>query len=176
MKTEIIGKKYNVSNKLEGVITRKIDKFDRYFDDSAKATVVCKEDNKGIYTMELTIRLADNYLIRSEVSTENMYTNIDIILPKIERQIRRYKTRLSNKIKGFDSTTLIYADEEEEEEAPRVVKEKSFELKPISVDEAIAELDLVGNDFFAFFDRDKDRVNIVYRRKNGEIGLIDLVY
>jgi putative sigma-54 modulation protein len=177
MKIEILGKKYNVSDRLSEIITKKLNKFERYFDESTKATVICKQENKGKYTMELTIKFSDGHIMRSEITSDNMYSNIDLILPKIEGQIRKYKTRLNSKIKNNAfQDNFIYGSDEKEDEKLEVVKTKKFDLMSISVDDAIAELDLVGNDFYVFFNKDAQRVNILYKRKDGELGLIDLNY
>ena len=170
----IQGVKYDVSEKLRNVIISKLKKFDRYFSDTTVATVVCKEANKGVFKMELTIKLDNNCILRSEVSSDNMYDNIDFILPKIERQIRKHKTKLANQLKSG----AFVADEEEvvEEAVGRLVKTKVFNLECMTAEEAIARLDLVGNDFYVFYSKDNDRVNVVYKRKDNNVGLIDLIY
>ena len=171
----IQGVKYDVSEKLRNVIISKLKKFDRYFSDTTVATVVCKEANKGVFKMELTIKLDNNCILRSEVSSDNMYDNIDFILPKIERQIRKHKTKLANQLK---SGAFVSDEGEEvpEEVTGRLVKTKVFNLECMTAEEAIARLDLVGNDFYVFYSKDNDRVNVVYKRKDNNVGLIDLIY
>lgn len=176
MKIDIIGRKYNISDRLNTIISKKLEKFNKYFDENAAITVVCRQDNKDKYTMEITIKFAGSKMLRSEITSENMYSNIDIILPKIEKQLRRYKTELLNKLKtdAFSSEFIYGADPVDEKK--QIVKVKKFALSAMSVDSAITEMDLIGNDFYVFLNQENDKVNVIYKRKDGQIGLIDLTY
>ncbi|MBP5610409.1 MAG: ribosome-associated translation inhibitor RaiA, partial [Clostridia bacterium] len=94
MKIDIVGKNYSVSDKLDDIIRKKAQRLDRFFSDDVTARVVCKEEHKGRYTLELTI-IVNGTVIRSEETSDNMYSNIDIVVPKIDRQIRKHRTRLT---------------------------------------------------------------------------------
>lgn len=177
MQVNIVGKKYNVSQRLESIIESKLDKFSRYFDENTVINVVCKQNNKDLYTMEVTFKFGDNKVLRSEITTENMYSNIDIILPKIEKQLRRYKTVLQNKLKdNAYKEEMFYGEDTQVEKTQEIVRKKSFDLQPMSVKEAMVELNLVGNDFFVFFNVENAKVNVLYKRHDGDVGLIDLNY
>lgn len=175
MKITIVGKGYNVSDRLKNVIESKAEKFDKYFDDTAEIKVVCKEEHAKKYTMEMTI-IFDSQIVRAEVTSDNMYHNIDLAMPKIERQVRKYKTKLAKKVKqGAFSQDALYS-QEIKEEIPKVVKKKVYELMIMDVQDAIAEMELLDNNFYIFINNKTERVNVIYRRKDGDAGLIELEY
>ncbi|NCA68309.1 MAG: ribosome-associated translation inhibitor RaiA, partial [Clostridia bacterium] len=123
MRVEIVGKHYSVSNKLEDIINKKIEKqLSKFFKDSDIARVVCKEDH-GMFIMELTIMLGDS-VIRAEVSSDNMYSNVDFVIPKVERQMRKYRTKWDRKLRegAFDITSD--EPQEQTEKIPELVKTK----------------------------------------------------
>ena len=182
MRIDIVGKNYNVSDRLDDIIRKKAERLDRFFSDDVTARVVCKEEHKGRFTMELTI-IVDGVVIRSEETSDNMYNNIDVVVPKIDRQIRKYRTKLTKKFK--DSVFNFKAVEEEAAalnepqepiEEPNIVKTKKFELQPMSVEEALDQMDLLENKFFVYLNPTTGKVNIVYRRYDKTIGLIEPQY
>lgn len=176
MRVEIVGKHYSVSDKLEQIINKKIDKhLSRYFKDSDVARVVCKEDN-GRLIMELTIALGDS-VIRAEVASDNMYSNIDFVVPKVERQMRKYRTKLDKKLRegAFDFSN--YEEQSESnEKVPELVKKKKYTLQKLSVEDAIIQLDMVDNDFYIFINDKSGYVNVIYRRRDNDVGLIEAEY
>lgn len=181
MKIDIVGKNYSVSDKLDDIIRKKAQRLDRFFSDDVTARVVCKEEHKGRFTLEVTI-IANGAVIRSEETSDNMYNNIDIVIPKIDRQIRKHRTRLNKTFK--DTIFNFHAAEAEaielndtkEEEIPTIVKTKKFELLPMSVEEAIEQMDLLENKFFVYLNPTTGKVNIVYRRYDKTVGLIEPQY
>lgn len=175
MQITILGKGYNVSDKLKGVIEQKTNKFNKYFKEDAKVKVVCKEERNNKYTMELTFSFSGQ-LVRAEVTSDNMYHNIDLALPKIEGQIRKYKTKLDKKLRkdAFENTSLY--NQIIEEEQPKLVKKKLYELLHLSVNDAITEMELIDNDFYIFINSKTEKVNVVYKRNDGDIGQIELEY
>ncbi len=181
MKIDIVGKNYSVSDKLDDIIRKKAQRLDRFFSDDVTARVVCKEEHKGRFTLEVTI-IANGAVIRSEETSDNMYSNIDIVIPKIDRQIRKHRTRLNKTFK--DTIFNFHAAEAEaielndtkEEEIPTIVKTKKFELLPMSVEEAIEQMDLLENKFFVYLNPTTGKVNIVYRRYDKTVGLIEPQY
>ena len=173
MRVEIVSKNYKVSDHIKDIIEMKLEKFGRYFEDDAVSKIMLKEIGKEKYVMEITIFFGGN-MVRSEVTSDNMYNNIDIALPKIEGQIRKHRTKLGKMRKSALEAESMYDIPQAKEK--ELVKTKSFQLKKISVAEAIAEMELVDHDFFAFVNESNGMVNIVYRRTDGNVGLIDLVY
>jgi len=173
MRFDIIGKNYVLGDKIKEVIERKVSKLGKYFDGDVLAKVVCSEVNSYKYKMEITIILNNN-LLRSEASSDNQYDNIDILLPKIEKQIVKHRTKLQDKIKQNSFDDFIYASGYEDRDMPKVVREKSLVLSPVSVEDAQAEMELSGHDFYAFININTGFTNILYIRKDKNLGLIEL--
>jgi len=174
MKIEFLSKNYSPSDKLKTVIEHKLEKLDKFFDEDTKIKVMLKQ-SKEIYTLELTINI-DKGVLRSEVSSDNMYNNIDIALPKLEKQIIKHHKKIESKFKNFkakDFATIPTVEEVEPQSI--VVKSKTFELTPMTVDDAIEELELVGHDFFVFLNKTTNMVNVVYKRTDNNYGLIETV-
>ncbi len=175
MKIEINSKNYNVSEKLKDIIERKVGKLDKYFNDDAIAKVNCKMEGQTC-KLELTVR-SRGLFYRAEVTGDNMYENIDLALPKVERQIIKYGDKFFTRLKkdSLNKDYLFF------EEAPvfkksEVVRKKSFELEPISVEDAQVFLDTIDNNFYIFLNRETGRVNILYKRQDGNLGLIEAIY
>lgn len=175
MRIEIIAKSYKPSDKLKDIVEKKLDKFSRYFDDNAIAKVVLREINIDKYAMEITVNFDGGKIMRAEVVSDNMYDNIDSCLPKLERQVRKYKTRNDKKNKEALPVTPIYEEEIDAKELV-VARVKPTELKRMSVKEAIEQMELLDHDFYAFINDANGMVNIVYIRAVGGVGLLDLVY
>ncbi len=173
MKIEIVEKNYDVGVRLRDLIEKKVGKLDKYFGEKATCKVVCKKDNKQ-HKIEINIS-SKNAFFRSEVIGDNMYTNLDIALPKLEKQILRFKDkRKDNFIKLPDIKELLFLDEIPEEKAPIISKRKSFSLDPITEEDAIYMLEAGDHDFYVFLNAETGRTNVIYRRKDEEYGLIDI--
>lgn len=173
MKFEIISKNYNVSNKFEEIVDKKFAKLYKFFDDDTNARINLKKE-KEEYVFEITI-FAER-ILRAEVkNTEDMYSNIDLAMEKIVRQINRYKNKFDSKrvkefVKSLNDEALI------QDEAPsKLVKNKVYNLKPMSVDEAKLQMDFLGHNFFVFLNAENDSVSVVYKRNDGNVGLIDTI-
>ncbi len=172
MRIEFIGKNYSASEKLKDVITKKVDRLDKFFENDTKVKVLLKEAN-DVFTLELTIIL-DGVVMRSEVSSDNMYNNIDIALPKLEKQIIKHRTKLMSKSKKIriKELDMNYAPPAEEKKSA-VVRSKSYELIPMTIEDAIDELELVGHSFYVFENKATKNVNVLYKRNDGDYGLIE---
>lgn len=173
MRIEFLAKNYNPSEKLKDIITKKIERLDKFFDSDTKLKVLMKESN-DVQTMELTI-VVDSAILRAEVSGDNMYDNIDIVLPKLEKQIIKHRTKIASKSKKFriKELDMSFVTPEKEEPAKSVVRSKSYELSPMTVDDAIEELELVGHSFYIFSNKTTNMVNVLYKRNDGDYGLIE---
>ena len=171
MKVSIIGRQMNVWNEMKDTIDLKLKKLDKYFSDECSATVTLssKHNHK---CLEVTIN-ASGMIFRSEVEDETFRNALDRAIYAIERQIRKNKTRLQRKLRqGAFDNGIFETNEDIEEEAEFTVREKTFALKPMSTEEAIMQMNLLGHDFFVFRNMD-DVICIVYARKNGGYGLIE---
>lgn len=175
MKIEIIAKNYKPADKLKEIIEKKLDKFSRYFDENTIARVMLKELNKDKYAMEITVNFDGGKIMRSEVVSDNMYDNIDMCLPKLERQVRKFKTKQNKKVKEAPIVQPIYETEPEIKEL-EIARVKPTALKRMTVKDAITELELLGHTFYVFVNEDNGMCNIVYLREAGGVGLLDLIY
>ena len=174
MKIEFLERNYKISNKLKDIITDKVERLSKYFGDDAKVKVLCSEQNK---TQELELTIVNKgMLYRSEVSGDEMYNNIDLALPKIERQIVRHKDKKIAKSRVKEVNAYEFIKEEPEEELADVYKKKSFNLDPITVDEAKDYIERLGHTFFVFLNAETGKVNVLYKRKDEKYGLIEVNY
>ncbi len=170
MKIEIVAKNYQVKEQLSEILEKKVAKLDKYFDEDSVCKIYLKQEKREC-KMELSINYKGS-LIRAEAKGDNFYDTIDIVLPKIERQIYKYRSKLESKLRqGAYLKDRIY--EEKDVNDFKLVKTKQFELTPMSVDEAIEEFELTGHSFFVFFDKNNDKTKVLYLRDDGNIGLID---
>ncbi len=175
MRIEFLTKNYNPSDKLKDVVTKKVERLDKFFDDDVRVKILLKEAN-DVQTLELTIVL-DGIVMRAEVSGDNMYDNIDLALPKLEKQIIKHREKLSAKSKKFriKEPTADYVPPLSSEENHALVRSKTFELSPMTVEDAIDELELLGHSFFVFCNKATKAVNVVYKRNDGDYGLIETI-
>ncbi len=175
MKITVAGRKLNVRESLREHIEKKLSRFDKFFDERAEAKVVVfKEPN--LECVELTIN-ANGTVFRSEQKNTTFENALDRALDIIERSIRKNKTRLEKRLKSgaFDAPTeaeIPAEDIDEEESGEFVVRYKSFGFKPMSVDEAILQMNLSDHDFYVFENDVTGQVNVVYKRRNNEYGCI----
>ena len=175
MKIEINSNNYNVSDKLKDIIERKVGKLDKYFNDDAVAKVKCKMEGNTA-KLELSVR-SKGLFYRSEVSSDNMYDNVDLALPKVERQIVKYGDKFIARLKKDSlNKDYLFFDELPVFKKADVVKKKTFELEPISVEDAKVFLENIDNNFYVFMNRETGRVNVLYRRNDGNFGLIEAIY
>lgn len=177
MKIELVSKNYNEGSRLVNVIEKKLGKLDKYFSGDADALVKLSTVGNDKFTMEITVRFG-GYIARAEVTGSNMYDNIDLILPKLEKQIARFRDRMNSKV---PKKALPLKTDVEEAAAPReyygnIVKEKHFDISIVTVDEAIAEMELLDHDFYVFVNAENNRVSVVYKRRDGDYGLITPEY
>ena len=171
MKIDVVQKNYIAREKLLDLVNKKIQRFDKYLSNSALAKVVLsRAGNQDKYKMEITVK-DKNLFVRSEVQSDNMYVNLDNCLAKIERQIVR--TAGKNKdLKNVDPKDLIFFDELPEEKPATIVKHKEFELDLLTEDQAIEQIEMIGNSFYIYKDVQTGLVNVLYKRDDGNYGLI----
>ena len=175
MKFTFTDKKVNIPNRVHTYAEKKIGKLDRYFQTEPEASIVFSVE-KGRNNLEVTIRSAST-VIRVAESTSDMFVTIDAAVASIERQLRKNKSRLEKRLRkdAFvrtpDETSFV---PDEPEEVYDVVRTKRFPIKPMTVDEAVLQMNLVGHAFFAFKNQDAGGAfSVVYRRDNGGYGLIE---
>ena len=175
MKITVRGKNVTITEGLETKVIDKLSKLDKYFivSDEVEAKVLVRTYPYG-QKIEVTIP-TEYVLLRAEVIDDDLYNAIDLVIDKLEGQIRKYKTRLSRKSKDNNKLALNFSSIEplEEEEEDVLVKVKSIHPKPMDMEEAIMQMELIGHSFFVYRDMETDSISVVYRRRDGDYGLIE---
>jgi ribosomal subunit interface protein len=167
-----------VTEAMNNYVVEKLKKIDKYLDnpEEVKASVVVRVEKQG-QKVEITIPLK-NFMLRAEETQEDIYAAVDTIIDKIERQIRKNKTKLesqakkSREVKGFVLDEIIEVEEDEVEET-KIVKRKKVDVKPMSEEEAVLQMELLGHDFYLFKDADTMKPALVYKRKDNQYGIIE---
>lgn len=176
MKITYVARKVNLRDNFKERVEKKLQKFSKIFSDDAEATVVVTLE-KNRQTVEMTIK--DNSMIfRAESSMSEMNDALDKVIDLLSGQLRKHKTRLSKRIKtgSIDDLVAVAVEEEvdmEDEDTLDVVRRKQIPIKPVSVEEAILQMELIGHQFYMFTNADTDKINVVYIRKNGSYGLLE---
>ena len=170
----IRGDKILVTGAIREYIEEKLDRLNKYFDNPNEITANILVKVKGFeQTIEVTIP-TPNFTIRNEESAEDLYAAIDLVSDKIERQIRKNKTKI-NKIEkdAAKKLNLSFVEEDEEAEERAIVRRKTLNTKPMDEEEAILQMEMLGHDFFVYKDRDTKHICILYKRKDNNYGLIE---
>ncbi len=173
MKYNIRGDKMVITEAIKDYTETKLGKLEKYFkEDDITANVLTRvRGNSQI--VEVTIP-TDKFILRSEEEKDDLYAAIDLVTDKLERQIRKNKTRLNRNIKDSVKEFNFDFDIKDEEEAKeKVVKRKNIEMKPMDEEEAILEMELLGHSFFVYKDMDTKNICVLYKRKDGDYGLIE---
>lgn len=174
MNLNYTGKNMDITDALRDVTDKKLARLDKYFQKDIQGNVTfSSEKNRKI--IEVTITLPGT-IIRAEEATDDMYVSIDKAVDVLERQIRKYKTKLQARYKNtetirFDNVNPLNA--EEQDDTPSIVRRKSFILKPMMEEEAVLQMELLGHNFYVFMDARSGGTSIVYKRKDGDYGLIE---
>ena len=175
MKFIIRGQKLEVTESIKSYIEEKIGKLDKYFENPEEltATVVVRVRGKE-QIVEVTVP-SKKVILRAEESNEDLYASIDLVSDKLERQIRKNKTKIRSKKSkaNYESFIVNFEVEKEEENENLIVKRKELDTKPMSEEEAVLQMELVGHPFFIFKNATTDNISVVYKRKDGNYGIID---
>ena len=174
MKITLRGKNIEITEAIEEKVGEKLSKLDKYFivSENVEAKVLVRTYPYG-QKIEVTIP-TEYVLLRADVVDQDLYNAIDLVIDKLEGQIRKYKTRLNRKSKdnklAFNLASIEPLDDEEEDV---LVKTKTITPKPMDMEEAIMQMELIGHSFFVYRDTETDAISIVYRRNDGDYGLIE---
>ena len=176
MKTIIRSNEVEVTDSIKDYINKKLAKLDRYFEnaDELEATVNIRLKGQD-ELIEITVP-TKKFTIRAEEASKEVKAAADLVVDKLERQIRKNKTRLNNKYKNVEVPDFVfdYEIDETKENKEKIVKRKDIESKPMDEEEAILQMELINHDFFGFKNVEEDCVSIVYKRKDGHYGIINL--
>lgn len=180
MNYNIRGNKLEVTEAIREYVIKKVSKLEKYFDTTPTSDVnvrlsVYNNDQR----IEVTIPMQD-LVLRAEEHHEDLYAAIDLVVGKLERQIKKYKTKINRKFRKEGSPKHIFAElekeanqEKVEENELEIVRTKRFNLKPMDSEEAVLQMDMLDHTFFVFTNAETDETNVVYRRKDGRYGLIE---
>lgn len=179
IKYSIRGENIEVTDSIRNYVESKLGKIEKYFyaEQTLDARVNLKVYREKTAKVEVTI-LVDSIMLRAEDVSQDMYGSIDLVTDKIERQIRKNKTKIAKKHREKLPTSHIFTSEFEaetvkEEPVAKVVRTKHVSLKPMDIDEALLQMDLLGHDFFIYTDAEDATTNVLYRREDGQVGLIE---
>lgn len=171
MKFMITGKNIALTDALKSTVEKRLGKLEKYFNPEVEihATLSVQKSRQII---EVTIPF-NGILLRGEESTTDMYLSIDNVVDKLEKQILKHKTKLGKRMHDGSLRLMEIPSEIVEEDEPQIVRTKRFAIKPMDADEAVLQMDLLGHDFFVFRNADSNEVNVVYKRRDGNYGLIE---
>lgn len=176
MKISVRGDKVEVTKSIKEYIEDKLSKLDKYFEKASdiKCSVIIRVKN-GNQTIEVTVPTS-KFTIRAEESHADLYAAVDLIIDKLERLIRKNKTKLTKHYKNIPSFEMSFDYEalENEEDEEKIVKRKNIDTKPMSEEEAVLQMQLLNHDFFAFKNTDEECVSVLYLRKDGKYGIINV--
>lgn len=170
MRVQVRGRNINVTDALKDYVEKRVGKLDKYIDNFGDAQITLTVE-KDSHRIEVTIPI-NGMILRGEESTGDMYTSIDLVVEKLEKQIEKYKGKLQKRGARLADNFRATASPQEEE-APQLVRTKRFAIKPMPVDEAVLQMNLLGHSFFVFSNAETEQVNVVYKRKDGNYGLIE---
>ena len=178
IKYSIRGENLEVTEALRDYVVSKLEKIEKYFqaDQELDARVNLKVYREKTAKVEVTIPLG-SITLRAEDVSQDMYGSIDLVTDKIERQIRKNKTKIERKNRNKKSTSQLFTDalvEDANVVQPKVVRSKQIDLKPMDLEEALLQMDLLGHDFFIYTDVEDNTTNVLYRREDGDVGLLEV--
>ncbi|HGL1547341.1 TPA: ribosome-associated translation inhibitor RaiA [Streptococcus pneumoniae] len=178
IKYSIRGENLEVTEAIRDYVVSKLEKIEKYFqpEQELDARINLKVYREKTAKVEVTIPLG-SITLRAEDVSQDMYGSIDLVTDKIERQIRKNKTKIERKNKNKVATGQLFTDalvEDSNIVQSKVVRSKQIDLKPMDLEEAILQMDLLGHDFFIYVDVEVQTTNVIYRREDGEIGLLEV--
>jgi putative sigma-54 modulation protein len=174
MKLTITGRNLKVGMRLTERIEKKLAKMGKYFKDDVEAQVKLSHENSVRQIAEITLYL-DGAILRAEETSNDMYMSIDKAIARLEGQIRRHRTKLEKRLHEEVAVEAVEEAPVWEDPADEVVRVKRFEVKPMSVEDAIAQMDMLGHSFFLFVNSETGITSVIYRRNDGKIGMLEPV-
>lgn len=170
MKFVYTSKDMAVSESLKSRVEKKLAKMERYFREEPEATVRFKVQKGARNIVEITVN-AGGVILRAEESSNDMYLSIDRAVDKLESQLRRHRTKLEKRIRTSELEPVVEAPVYEEQSYD-IVRTKKFAVKPMGIEDAITQMELLGHDFFLFMNEESETMNVLYRRNDGSYGLL----
>lgn len=172
MQVSVIGRHIEVTDALKQYATEKFRRLDKYLPRAPEVVVTLSVVKKVHHIAEAAIK-SNGVLIQASEETEEMYSAIDLLVEKIERRVKRYKEKLVDHKHQSAKADGLMPSAHDEDRVPRIIKTKRFDLKPMLPEEAVMQMELLDKDFFIFANADSSQVSVIYKRKDGNIGLIE---
>lgn len=176
MEVVVRGKNVEVTPALRDHVTRKLSKLKKFFDHQSVIATAVLSVEKERQIVEVTVPVDGGLLLRGEEATSDMYSSVDLVVDKLERQFTKFKTRIQRHHDHYHGEPAQESAEmrQTSPDAPSdLVRKKTFPRKPMTLDEALLQMDLLGHDFFAFNNAETDTINVLYRRRDGKYGLLE---
>jgi putative sigma-54 modulation protein len=174
MQVSVIGRHIEVTDALKQYATEKFGRLEKYLPQKVQAVITLSVVKKVHHTAEASIK-SNGLLIQASEETEEMYSAIDLLVEKIERRVRRYKEKLVDHKHHTPGRTEggVTSSSRDEDSIPQIIKTKRFDLKPMQPEEAVMQMELLDKEFFIFSNAGNGQINVIYRRKDGNVGLIE---
>src|SRR5512147_2680117 len=173
MQVNVIGRHIEVTDALRQYATEKFNRLEKYLPKAVQAVITLSVVKKVHHIAEATIK-SNGMLIQASEETAEMYSAIDLLVAKIERRVRRYKEKLvDHKHQTGKSEAAAASPSHSEDRIPQIIKTKRFDLKPMLPEEAVMQMELLDKDFFIFSNIGSGQVNVIYKRRDGNVGLIE---
>ena len=171
MNINLRGKNIEVTDALKDYVQKRIGKLEKYLGTLQEAQVTLVVE-KNDHRVEVTIPVS-GMIIRGEESSGDMYASIDLVFEKLEKQVNKYRGKISKKLRGLTAAEAVTPGAGDRDIEDEVVKTKRFAVKPMPVEEAIMQMNMLGHSFYVFSNAETEDVNVVYKRKDGKYGLIE---
>lgn len=176
MRIIVRGKNMEVTDALQRYAEKKVEKLEKYFQ-NIKEAIVTQSTQRNWHIVEVMLE-GDGIVLRGEERSDSMYASIDQVVEKLEKQVKRFKSKLTERVHPEQPPKEIAATmptplEAPVEVAPRIVRTKRFPLEPMPPEEAAMQMEMLGHDFFMFLNAETEQVNVIYRRQDGNYGLIE---
>ncbi len=172
MQVTVIGRHMEATEALKQYATEKFSRLEKYLPKTVQVVITLSVVKKVHHTAEAVIK-SNGLVIQASEETEEMYSAIDLLIEKIERRVRRYKEKLVEHKHQTGKTGIAGASSESEDRIPQIIKTKRFDLKPMLPEEAVMQMELLDKPFFIFANAGSGLVNVIYKRKDGNVGLIE---
>ena len=177
MKMTLTARNMSITPGIEERVHKKTARMGRYLLPDTEMQIRMRKDKSDMRIVEITVPMGNGVILRSEAAAEsNLFLAIDDALAKMEKQIHRHRTKLGKRIRE-DAFTVeepeFIEEDTAEDNAPQIVRRKTFPMRPMSIEDAAIQMEMLGHSFFAFVNIDTDQVNVLYQRKDGNLGLLE---
>ena len=178
MKMTLTARNMSITPGIEERVQKKTARMGRYLLPDTEMQIKMRKDKDDMRIVEITVPMGNGVLLRSEAAAaSNLFLAIDDALAKIEKQIHRHRTKLGKRIRedafNVNEEPEFIEEDAQEDGGPQIVRHKTFPMRPMSIEDAAIQMEMLGHSFFAFVNIDTDKINVLYQRKDGNLGLLE---